>query len=94
MGLFGGIKDAKYSEGGVYVVPGLFRFKIKEVKIIETRAKDKGFVAEFEVLKSSAADRQPEHQQGGRTVQAAQVGLPRLVAVMAVSFYYFTTIMD
>lgn len=60
MGVFGGIKGAKYSEGGVYLVPGVYRLKILICKYIKTAqhsgAKD-AFVAEFEVLESNVADR-------------------------------------
>lgn len=59
MGLFGKIKEAKYSEGGVYLTDGVFRLAIEALKLIETRAKKQAFVAEFKVLESSNATRQP-----------------------------------
>lgn len=56
MGVFGGIKGAKYSEGGNYVKPGVHRFKIICCKHIKTGAhtgsKD-AFVAEMETLEST-----------------------------------------
>jgi hypothetical protein len=53
MGLYGGVKEAKYSEGGVYIDPGVFRFEIQAVKTIKTRAGKAGFVAELKVLEAS-----------------------------------------
>jgi hypothetical protein len=62
MGVFGGVTGAKYSEGGVYLVPGVFRLKVVICKHIKTGAhtgsKD-AFVAEFEVLESNAPQLPP-----------------------------------
>lgn len=59
MGLFGKIKESKFSEGGVYLTDGVFRLQVEALKVIETRAKDQAFVAEFKILESSNAARQP-----------------------------------
>jgi hypothetical protein len=59
MGLFGGIKDAKYSEGGVYIVPGVYRLQVVACKQIRTRTQKDAFVAEFKVLESSTPERPP-----------------------------------
>ncbi len=53
MGLFGGIKGAKYSEGGVYLLDGVYRLEIQSCKTINTRNKGPAFVSEFKVLESS-----------------------------------------
>lgn len=50
MGLFGGIEGAKYSEGGAYIDPGVFRLEIQAIKTIKTRAGKSGLVAEFKAL--------------------------------------------
>lgn len=57
MGLFGGIKEAKYSEGGVYVKAGVFRFQIEALKAIRTRTGKDAFVAEFKVAESTNTER-------------------------------------
>jgi hypothetical protein len=59
MGLFGGIKDAKYSEGGIYVLPGVYLFEIQALKAIRTRTQKDAFVAEFKVLESTNPERLP-----------------------------------
>lgn len=53
MGLYGGIKGAKYSEGGVYLKEGVFALEIQSVKSIKTRQGRNAFVAEYKVLESS-----------------------------------------
>lgn len=62
MGVFGGIAGAKYSEGGVYLKPGVFRLEILAVKYIKTAphsgSKD-AFVVEFKVIESSNPDLLP-----------------------------------
>ena len=59
MGLFGKIGEAKYSEGGIYLLPGVYRLEIVAVKTLRTRTGKDGFVAEFKVLESSNAQRLP-----------------------------------
>jgi len=60
MGVFGGIKGAKYSEGGNYVKPGVHRFKVMLCKHIKTAphtgSKD-AFVVEMETLESTAHEK-------------------------------------
>jgi hypothetical protein len=53
MGLFGGIKDAKVSQGGNYMKPG-FRFllEIEALKAIKSRKGHDLAIAEFKVLAS------------------------------------------
>jgi hypothetical protein len=54
MGLFGGIKNAKFSDGGVYLLDGVYRLEVQALKMIEVRVgKRKAFVAEFKILESS-----------------------------------------
>ncbi len=57
MGLFGGVKEAKYSEGGVYPLAGVYKLRILECKQIRTRKGQDAFVAEFMVLESSRTER-------------------------------------
>ena len=53
MGLYGGIKDANHSEGGVYLTPGVYRLEVQALKTIKARAGKSGFVAEFVILEAS-----------------------------------------
>ena len=57
MGVFGGIKEAKYSEGGVYVKQGVYKLCVTACKQIVTRKKQDAFVAEFLILESSNPER-------------------------------------
>ncbi len=57
MGVFGGIKEAKFSEGGVYVKAGVYKLRVTACKQIVTRKKQDAFVAEFLVLESSNTER-------------------------------------
>lgn len=57
MGVFGGIKEAKFSEGGVYVKAGVYKLRITACKQIVTRKKQDAFVAEFLILESSNPER-------------------------------------
>lgn len=59
MGVFGGIKEAKYSEGGVYLKPGVYRLQITACKYLHTRTGKDAFVVEMKVLESTNAERQP-----------------------------------
>jgi hypothetical protein len=54
---YGGISEAKYSEGGVYVLPGRYRFKVLGCKHITTRKKQEAFVVELEVMESTNVER-------------------------------------
>jgi hypothetical protein len=60
MGVFGKIGEAKYSEGGVYLKPGVFRLEIQKVKFQKTRKGQEAFLVEFLVLDST----NPEHPKG------------------------------
>lgn len=57
MGIFGGIKDAQYSDGGVYILPGVFRVKITKVLYKKTRKGQDAFIVEMEVVESTRQDR-------------------------------------
>lgn len=59
MGLFGKIGEAKFSEGGIYVLPGVYLFDIIAVKTLRTRTMKDAFVAEFSVVESSNPQRLP-----------------------------------
>src|ERR1700743_3243694 len=54
---FGGIHEAKFSEGGVWILPGVYRFRVLACKHITSRAGKDGFVVELEVLESNVAER-------------------------------------
>ncbi len=54
MGLFGGIKEAKFNSGGVYFEPGSYRVKVAKISSGNTREGSRPFfVAEFTILESS-----------------------------------------
>jgi hypothetical protein len=57
MGIYGEIAGAKYSEGGIYVLPGIYRFKVLACKHITTRTRKEAFVVELEVLESNNTER-------------------------------------
>lgn len=57
MGMFSKIKDAKFSEGGVYIKQGVYRLQIEAVKAILTRQKKQAFVVEVKVLESNNPER-------------------------------------
>lgn len=59
MGLFGGIKNAKYSDGGVYILPGVFRLEIQSVIYKKTRKGQDAFIVEVKVLESNNPERMP-----------------------------------
>jgi hypothetical protein len=56
---FGGIEKSTFSEGGVYVLPGVFRVKVLACKYQRTRTQKDAFIVEMEILESSHKDRQP-----------------------------------
>lgn len=60
MGLFKGIEDAKMSEGGTYLKPGIYDIQILRVKTGQTRKKIDFFVVDFKILGSN----NPEHAIG------------------------------
>lgn len=62
MGLFGGVKDAKFSEGGVYLGEGVFRLQINACKQIRTRTGKDAFLAEFTVAESTNVKHLPGSQ--------------------------------
>ncbi len=53
MGLFGGIGEAKYSEGGVYLKPGVYRLQVIACKYLKTRTGKDAFVVECKILEST-----------------------------------------
>jgi hypothetical protein len=53
MGLFAGIKEAKVSQGGVYIEPGVYKSRIDACKSGKTRAGVGFFVVELEHLESN-----------------------------------------
>jgi hypothetical protein len=59
MGLFGKIGEAKFSEGGIYILPGVYLLEIQELKAIKTRTQKDAYVAEFKVLESTNPERLP-----------------------------------
>lgn len=59
MGIFGKISEAKFSDGGVYLLPGVYLLKVRSCKQIRARAGFDAVVVEFEVVKSSNQERLP-----------------------------------
>ena len=59
MGIFGKISEAKFSDGGVYLEPGVYRLKIRSCKQIRARAGFDALVVEFEVVESTNQSRLP-----------------------------------
>lgn len=59
MGVFGGIKESKYSEGGVYVLPGVYKVAVTACKHIKTRKGQEAFVVEMLVQESNNPERMP-----------------------------------
>jgi hypothetical protein len=58
MGLFSGIGEVTVNGGGVYLLPGAtYEVRIAAVKTIAARGGWHGFVAEFEIVKSTHPDR-------------------------------------
>lgn len=52
MGLYGGVQDAKYSEGGAYIDQGVFLLEIQALKTIKKRDGKGAFVAEFKAIET------------------------------------------
>lgn len=59
MGLFSGMKDAQYSDGGVYLLDGNYVLEITELKSGTTRQDLNYFVAECKILQSTNPARKP-----------------------------------
>jgi hypothetical protein len=59
MGIFGNISSATYSDGGVYLLPGVYRLKIKSCIYKKTRKGQDAFIVEFEVVESTNTERLP-----------------------------------
>jgi hypothetical protein len=59
MGIFGNIKDAKYSDGGVYLKKGVYRLEILKVLYKKTRQQKDAFIAEFKVIDSTNTELLP-----------------------------------
>jgi len=59
MGKFSGIKEAKVSQGGVYLKPGVYKTKVVACKSGTTRAGVGFFVVELEALESNNPELPP-----------------------------------
>src|SRR5262245_29083972 len=59
MGIFANIKEAKYSDGGVYVEPGVYRVQVQHVKKGRTRTAKDFFVVEMLIMESNNDKRKP-----------------------------------
>lgn len=59
MGRYSGVKDAKYTERGAYILPGEYLLRVKCCKDGETRPpkKEAYFLVEFDILRSSNSQR-------------------------------------
>jgi hypothetical protein len=54
MGLYGGIQNSKFSEGGNYITPGVYRLEINKVFGLRSRTNKDLFGVEFLVLEKNA----------------------------------------
>ena len=59
MGMLAKISEAKYSEGGVYILPGVYRLEVIKCIAKATRTGKNAFIAEFKILESTHKDRLP-----------------------------------
>lgn len=57
MGLFSGMSDAKYSEGGIYLLDGNYVLEVMELKSGTSRQRLDFFVAECRILQSTNPER-------------------------------------
>jgi len=57
MGIFKGVEEATYNEGGIYFLDGTYLVKVDTVKVIETRKKDDAFIVEHTILWSDNSQR-------------------------------------
>ena len=55
--LFGGIKDAQVSRGGVYLLPGGYTLDVDVLKLMKTRKAKDMAIAEFTVVESNVKER-------------------------------------
>lgn len=53
MGMFGGIKEARYTDGGSYVLEGTHRLEVLGCKKFTTKGGIPAFIIEFKVLESN-----------------------------------------
>ncbi len=54
---YGKVSEAKYSEGGIYVLPGVYQFRVDACKHIKIRSGAEAFVVELTVLESNNPER-------------------------------------
>ena len=59
MGMLSGIKEAKATDGGNYIQPGIYTLCVDVLKGIESRKGDEMFVGEFTVLESTNENQPP-----------------------------------
>jgi hypothetical protein len=59
MGIFGKIGEAQYSDGGVYLLPGVYRLEIKSCVYKRTRKGQDAFIVEFKIMESTNQERLP-----------------------------------
>lgn len=96
MGLYGGVENAKYSEGGVYLDPGVFLLEIQACKTIKARNGKHGFVAEFLVKESSGGSKlKPGNAVSWMTMEGDNfLGNVKNFAAHAVACFTGTTDVD
>lgn len=56
---YGKIQEAKFSEGGTYLLPGVYRIEVIACKHIKTRQGREAFVVELSILESNNPERPP-----------------------------------
>lgn len=69
MGMFGGVKEARFTDGGSYVGEGVHRLEVVECKSFKTRTGVPAMIIEFKFLESS----NPKHVQGSVASHMIQI---------------------
>jgi hypothetical protein len=85
MGLFAGIKDAKVSQGGVYLKPGVFTTRIEACKSGKTRANVVFFVVELDILESNNSELPPGTRCSWMVTLDKEPALGNIKAFLAVA---------
>ena len=62
MGLFGGVKGQRGTQGGVYIDPGAFLLRVNQVKTFGTRQNAGAFCVETTILECSKLATQGKHK--------------------------------
>ncbi len=84
MGLFGGLKDAKVTGGGVYFLPGLYEIEVMGVKMQRSVQNGRDmFIVECKILTSDNASRKPGSSASQIIKMGEQMSFPNIKAFLA-----------